>query len=394
MKGKKEIKGKTKVEKGITLVALIITIVVLLILAVVTISSIQNDGILSYAENAAAKYNKAVKDEEGLLGYYQGYLEYGGELTEEEYEELEIMKRYALGAAKTGRPITDIMDMETMAFQDDEETTDVDESSFTLLNVGINANSTKGYFYVKYNNRAYKIVVDATTFMTEEVKLVYSPEGREGQEVEGGTYDGWIILTDRNGLVEIVSPDVMKDVEGNVLTLELGSGDTSVNVTTDLDGDESIYESDGTTIDYEDRAIASYNNAITRINNYCKQVMNLENVRSVGGTNNNFTPYSSTNYDNWGSNIKVEVASGDMQHELDFVKLSYFGKLATTENYWLASRGVYEDSESEGVCFGVGSVEGGVMTANNLWIVYSDGGVGYGGFACGVRPVVINPSGI
>ena len=67
-------KGKTKTEKGITLIALIITIVVLLILAAVAISSIQNDGILHYAQNAADNWNKAAQNEANMLGDYLNYL--------------------------------------------------------------------------------------------------------------------------------------------------------------------------------------------------------------------------------------------------------------------------------------------------------------------------------
>ena len=67
-------KGKTRAQKGITLIALIITIVVLLILAAVAISSIQNDGILSYAQNAADNWNKAAQNEANMLGDYLNYL--------------------------------------------------------------------------------------------------------------------------------------------------------------------------------------------------------------------------------------------------------------------------------------------------------------------------------
>ena len=65
---------KTKMEKGITLIALIITIVVLLILASVAISSIQNDGILRYAQNAVDSWNKAQATEANMLGDYLNYL--------------------------------------------------------------------------------------------------------------------------------------------------------------------------------------------------------------------------------------------------------------------------------------------------------------------------------
>ena len=67
-------KTKTRMEKGITLIALIITIVVLLILAAVAISSIQNDGILHYAQNAADNWNKAAQNEANMLGDYLNYL--------------------------------------------------------------------------------------------------------------------------------------------------------------------------------------------------------------------------------------------------------------------------------------------------------------------------------
>ena len=66
---------KTKMEKGITLVALIITIVILLILAAVAIAAIQNENILSHANNAALKYNQAVQNEQDILGGYLDLLE-------------------------------------------------------------------------------------------------------------------------------------------------------------------------------------------------------------------------------------------------------------------------------------------------------------------------------
>jgi len=66
---------RTKEQKGITLIALIITIVVLLILAGVAISSITNDGILQYAQNAADSWNKAAQDEAGMLHNYLAYLD-------------------------------------------------------------------------------------------------------------------------------------------------------------------------------------------------------------------------------------------------------------------------------------------------------------------------------
>lgn len=67
-------KRKVKCEKGITLMELIITVIVLLILASVAISSITNDGILSYTENAIKEYNQALKNEENRLKENEDYL--------------------------------------------------------------------------------------------------------------------------------------------------------------------------------------------------------------------------------------------------------------------------------------------------------------------------------
>ena len=70
---------RTKTQKGITLVALIITIVVLLVLALVSINSIQNDGIMGQAQSAADKFNMEKANEGSTLnGYEQNFNKYSG----------------------------------------------------------------------------------------------------------------------------------------------------------------------------------------------------------------------------------------------------------------------------------------------------------------------------
>ena len=379
----KSTKFKTKQEKGITLMALIVTIVILLILATVAINSVLNDGIISKAQDVANKFNEAQSDEQNMIAEYLNYLNggngsNGGGTTEEDLAEIDLVERYVLGPEKTGKSIMEIINIDVDTFEitflNDEST--IADASVTMHFMFFPGTSEN--IYMEYNNKVYKAVVNATTFQTEDVEMIYKKEGREGQTVEGGTYDGWIILTDRDGLVEIVSPDTVGE-------LTLGSGDTSVTATTDIDGNEEIND-DG------DKAILSYNNAITRINNYCKEVMNLENVRSVGGTDNSAPAYHSTNYDSWGEDITVDVASGDNQYELDFVKLSYFGKLETTESYWLASRIVHESEDY--VNFIVCHVHTIGFGSNVIWSLSSEGDVGGGNPDFGVRPVVINPAGI
>ena len=66
---------KTKLEKGITLVALIITIIVLLILAVVSIGAIKNSKIISHSQNAANKWKEEQGKENELLEGYLGKIE-------------------------------------------------------------------------------------------------------------------------------------------------------------------------------------------------------------------------------------------------------------------------------------------------------------------------------
>lgn len=59
---------KTKIQKGITLIALIITIIVLLILAVVAIGSVQDSDIITYAKRAAAATDMAkIKEEAEII---------------------------------------------------------------------------------------------------------------------------------------------------------------------------------------------------------------------------------------------------------------------------------------------------------------------------------------
>ena len=378
---------KTKTQKGITLVALIITIVVLLILAVVSINSIQNEGIMKQAQNAAEMWNASQTNEQGTLENYEEYFDrYGGNSVNGEKEELaefELIERYILGADKTGRAETEILSDTTFI---NESSTITDAStSITYLNGARNANSTKDIVYFKYGNKAYKYLKASGN--TESVELVYEPEGREGTTVSydsnnDGTKEEWVIITDRDGKVEIVSKNVMGG-------LTLGKLDTSVTVTTDLDGD-------GTVGNDEDIAIASYNSAITTINNYCKSLVTAKNndgVRSVGGTDNSFIPYHSTNYDNWGASVTVDAAASDIQYEKDLVKLAYHGIMYMGNGYWMASR--HAEEFSKDVYFRVRCISADKkINSYTLWYVLSDSSVNSYSPGVAVRPVVINPAGI
>ena len=66
---------KTRMQKGITLIALIITIIILLILAVVTIGNIKNSDIITYAQNASTDYSAKKDEEESIIAGYESLIE-------------------------------------------------------------------------------------------------------------------------------------------------------------------------------------------------------------------------------------------------------------------------------------------------------------------------------
>ena len=214
------------------------------------------------------------------------------------------------------------------------------------------------------------------------------PQVTEGQTVyydsnNDGEKEEWIVLTAEKGLVEIVSKNVMG-------SLTLGYNDASVTVTTDLDGD-------GTVGNNGDKAIASYNNAITTINNYCKSLVTAtdnEGVRSVGASVDASGDYSSTNFDSWFKNSEtVKVKAGDEYYKTDHERMVGLGIAKSDKSYWLDSRYVKENSSI--VSFIVRNVASAGNVGNAaLWNVNSSGTVTGNSRSYAVRPVVINPAGI
>ena len=72
----------TKIEKGITLVALIITIIILLILAIVSIRAIKDGGILSKTQSAKEVYSEAEEEEKIKLAINQAAIDGIGTIKE------------------------------------------------------------------------------------------------------------------------------------------------------------------------------------------------------------------------------------------------------------------------------------------------------------------------
>ena len=399
-------------QNGITLIALIITIIVMLILVGVTINVALNGGLFEKAETATkGTEEKAILEEmlammyitdDGKIDYQKIEQEmskkYSGEGYSYSYPNLiikgklgtytyilseteikigetnvpsidEDFERYIMGATKKGRPISEIAvttDMKTFTFIDDELTPDVDETE--TLNVqflvgAVNEDNTKRIGYIKYNDKAYKVTIDPITFKIEDLKLIYEPTGTEGQT----TAEGWTILYDNGTTAEAVCPIAMQ-------SLRLGYSETATDEETQLT-----------------EAIESYNNAITTMNNYCKNELTglptNSNVRSVGASSETSGNYYSDNLAAWNSTYNGVGKKGDILFEQDLVRMAYWEVLYTGTRYWMASRVVTEYSND--VNFTMYYVhESGYLYNDDLWDVYSSGSA-YGHYSSyAVRPII------
>lgn len=264
------------------------------------------------------------------------------------------LEKYILGADGNGRILIGedgIFDSSNFSFIDDPLTADVNEAEtlgVEFLTTGQNKDATKGFIYAKYDNKAYKITCDATTYKSEELEVIYELKGKEGQK----TTDEWTILYDNGSTVEAVSPTAMGE-------LRLGYAEETT------DSDEQLTQ-----------AIESYNSAITTINNYCKSLEGLptnSGVRSVGAPAETTTAkYSSENSKTWNSAYNGVGLEGDTNFEQDLVRMAYWGVNSVGTKYWMASRVVNENSDN--VNFNVNYVnEDGNLNNNNLWNVNSSG---------------------
>ena len=93
---------KTKLQKGITLIALIITIVVLLILAVVAISAVQESDIIVRAKEAVKEHEEGQEKELITLAYSEYFMS----KTTDPNATLKVEGAQVTGSEDTGWTIT------------------------------------------------------------------------------------------------------------------------------------------------------------------------------------------------------------------------------------------------------------------------------------------------
>ena len=232
------------------------------------------------------------------------------------------------------------------------------------------------------------------------------PDGlEEGSEVEldadkDGTKEQWIVLYKEEGYIELISKNTMGSVT-------LGYDDpVAVKNATDIDEDESITDID--------KAIYSFEHSVDTLNNYCDNLIKIENigVRSAGSNPNN-PSYVNTNHTDdsfvtllgsWSdaarqkwNKYKMLVGTADTNYEKDFNKMEELNIKASDEDYWLASR--YIKDNSSGAPFKAAVILGGIMTQrswkehNTMILIYfkgtsSEGNVDVKSFTYRVRPVI------
>ena len=467
-----------KEQRGITLIALIITIIVMLILVGITISVSLNGGLFETAqvakqqtriqtdreqlfsavigalgENGKVDYTKLDSNlPEGFTGsngtyintetgnMYEVYL--NGSTVSKANNVSDGLLEYLLGekdkdtGARPGRNLSDIVNLQYYTFLNVPE--EVGQLTFITLNPveyitenndivtiadAYFVNETPEGKQIKYKVRvkSNETTGEGITLPENGVKEIsYDTNTRVGKYVE---YDNknWIIIYDDNvnGL-QMISEDTM--LNENDELFDLGGSDEIYDAGKNFD-ENLITEVDGVTgKSYLERAMYSYDNAITNLNSFCDGVVAdseyIKSVRSVGSNPSNpnydnpksfigsaqtIPAYESLTWFEDNLNLTKNVEEGrtyytigdteteykikgtDMNCEQDFDRMVALGIHATAENYWLASRMVY--LRGGGVRFAVRLVDEGVGSSYDLWRVSPDYATSnYPWYA--VRPVV------
>ena len=372
---------KRNTQNGITLVALVITIIVLLILAMVSIKIAVDGGLTTKAADATKQHTIGAEKEAIQTGYaaYQvdlankrtatltiegakeitqltdGWnimfntgntykLELNGTVTlntkgTESSDAPEELIKYLIG--ENGKSVMSLVD-DDGKFKDDPNT--IADASSSIAFVGMSDSGSDyvdyAYAYVKYKDKNYKIkfkekyikdmnIFDMKTISVNKIVELQKSEGKRA------TYNGkeYIILYQYDdNTVEMVSKSTMG-------SLKLGYDDIEAK------GNDKF-----------EKAVYSYNNAIKRINDYCKSLYaddkNVE-VRSVGSDPKNPYNENSTLYtDNFlkehifiydGRDVnanQIIKSSSDKNNTSDIERMTIANCLNSSDrkDYFLSSR--------------------------------------------------------
>lgn len=193
------------------------------------------------------------------------------------------LQKYILGEDLQGRSLIDFATQDirnnTITYKDDPNT--IPDASTSITDLGNNI--------IRYKEKIYSYLLTLGLIdgnMTSITDKEYGVQeivlgGRAGSTVR---YDGkdWIILYDdnENGL-QMISKEVLKYNGGD---FTLGYNDSSVSDWNAISSEVDL-DSNGILTNFE-KAIYSYNNAISTLNNACESLVtpssNIESVRCVG----------------------------------------------------------------------------------------------------------------
>ncbi len=295
-----------KQKKGITLIALVITIIVLLILAGISISMLTGDNsILQKATEAKTNTEEKSKEEQIKLEVMGSYGTNGTIDVATLKTNLE-----KIGATVTGNSLP-----LTVTLGGQEFTIDTNGNVEKSVVYPIVSNTLKAGDFVEYNNKPYIVLYD----MDSEYN--------------------WI---------EIVSVNPLESVT-------LGSND----ITTGAQG----------TVGTFNRAVWSYNNAITNLNNIAQKYLDTDladRARCVGSDPNNPLNEAETYpYNSYWLTIKQQ----DTNYQKDIAQLEAINARGITDSnysyYWIASRTRNTDAKT---MFGVNMAN----ESNTIKSMYND----------------------
>ena len=256
---------KRNTQRGITLLALVITIIVLLILAMVSIKIAIDGGLITKASKATDTHTIGAEKEAIAIGYSEYQIDLAnhksasltvkdatpeqtsdgwkvtfsettgnvytinskGEITgptkEEKTEDDIAMEKYALGDKLQGQAMKNLMIDDSYKNLKQLNGKNVEYLTQGPYYSNKQQETADAAIYVKYNNKAYRIVVNGSISRgsifnisnrtTKSVAMIYEPKGKEGQKVKY-SYDGtqannkeWTVLYDNGDSVEIISPE-------------------------------------------------------------------------------------------------------------------------------------------------------------------------------------------
>ena len=265
---------------------------------------------------------------------------------------------------------------------------------------------TLGIRIFSSTSNSQKVATDTGKSISEETGLAISAITGESTSSQTETQYGPIqeIKESNNGYTPKEGDKVTyNNIDYTVLYVE---GDTVQMVTNQAMGNFTLGYGDSQARGSNnfEKAVNSYNNAITRLNSYCESLIpkdgNIIDVRSVGSNpknknSENATLYTNTRLASWsckynGYPVTVDEVgkSGDDNYTQDTEQMRKLGIINCGSYYFLASRVVYVTPSN--VDFYVRYVypDNDYVGGNRLWIACSNGDAFANNCTSAVRPVV------